>query len=329
MLGALKRAVEWLWRGDALAAATSTPSGIAFRQAARARACAELGRGALANAEGAARGEAAAVAAGLYAEAIGRCLLYFDAQAASSGDAPPRAPDPHQLAELLDRHHGLVSEACEHDPDAQQRLRRRLASQTFSDVATPAAELRLASIELGNIARRLLHRAGDPTAATRKALSQRLQRSTFALLLMFAVTCGVFLGLDWYERKADLTRGKPWRTSSTLQQACVSPERSCPQRGYFFVHTYEEASPWLEFDLGTPQTFRSLRVFNRRDCCGERALPLLVEVSNDHVHWREVVRRDTIFTTWRASVSPTRARWVRFRVAHRSFLHLFDVRILP
>jgi hypothetical protein len=70
-------------------------------------------------------------------------------------------------------------------------------------------------------------------------------------------------------------------------------------------------------------------VENRLDCCGERARPLVIEISSDRKKWTQVVRHDDFFTTWRASFPRVRARFVRVRVPGSGILHLSRVRILP
>ena len=70
-----------------------------------------------------------------------------------------------------------------------------------------------------------------------------------------------------------------------------------------------------------------VRVLNRDDCCAERAIPLVVEVSLDRHGWHEVARRKDQFEDWTAKFSPVSARYVRLRVPRRSILHLKSVRI--
>jgi hypothetical protein len=148
------------------------------------------------------------------------------------------------------------------------------------------------------------------------------------LLLLATLVFGLGFGRELLEVRGDLSLGKPWVTSSTLEQVCASPLHHCGvEKGYFF-HTQEEASPWIEIDLQREERFSALRVFNRQDCCDDRAVPLVIEVSTDHQHWREVVRKTETFGEWKAKFAPISARWVRLRIARRSLLHLFDVRVL-
>jgi|NGEPerStandDraft_6_1074524.scaffolds.fasta_scaffold00712_8 F5/8 type C domain len=89
-----------------------------------------------------------------------------------------------------------------------------------------------------------------------------------------------------------------------------------------FFHTQEEESPWIEIDLETPTRVASVEVLNRTDCCGERAVPLVVELSPDRKTWREVAKRNENFVDWKAAFSPQETRYVRLRVPRRTNFHL-------
>lgn len=130
--------------------------------------------------------------------------------------------------------------------------------------------------------------------------------------------------------KPNLLDGKPWRASSRFPGVCDPGKMDCGgARTSIFFHTNADASPWVEFDLGKPETFGSATVVNRHDCCAERAVPLLLEVSDDRSGWREVARRDETFSTWQVSFAPTTARYVRLRVDRQTFLHLTSVALFP
>jgi hypothetical protein len=61
---------------------------------------------------------------------------------------------------------------------------------------------------------------------------------------------------------------------------------------------------------------------NRSDLGPDRAYPVVVEVSKDGKRWKEVARRDTAYSTWRADFAPTTARYVRAKVRKRTWFHL-------
>jgi hypothetical protein len=92
-------------------------------------------------------------------------------------------------------------------------------------------------------------------------------------------------------------------------------------------HTSEERNPWFEIDLGEIKPVRRLTVKNRADSNGERAVPLIAELSNDRSNWQVVARRDSPFTVWEPSFAPTKARYLRLRVPRLTFLHLEQVKV--
>jgi len=92
-------------------------------------------------------------------------------------------------------------------------------------------------------------------------------------------------------------------------------------------HTNEENNPWAEYDLGAVRPISEVLVRNRSDFGSERAVPLVVEVSDDRNKWREVAKREKDFDTWKASVKGTSTRYVRVRVTRRTILHLEGVEI--
>src|SRR5512135_2464237 len=121
---------------------------------------------------------------------------------------------------------------------------------------------------------------------------------------------------------ADLASGKKWTASSQVEIWATSGKIPEGTRNQVLFHTKEEESPWFMVDLETPTSVSSVDVLNRQDCCGERAVPLLVELSNDARTWREVARRDEPFTEWKATFSAQDARYVRLRVPRKTYLHL-------
>jgi hypothetical protein len=127
----------------------------------------------------------------------------------------------------------------------------------------------------------------------------------------------------------DLLLGKPW-TASSKAFDCKPKEMECGgARSAMFFHTTEEEKPWLEFDMGAVQSFSRIEVVNREDCCPERAVPLIVEVSDDKAKWREVARRTDTFREWETTIKPTAARYVRLRVDRRTSFHLIRVTLRP
>ncbi|HET9929929.1 MAG TPA: discoidin domain-containing protein [Polyangiaceae bacterium] len=209
-------------------------------------------------------------------------------------------------------------------------LSQVVAFRKFRSFATSdAAELTALAPELANFARKLLAALeARHWRIERPAVLRWLKLAALVVLATLAVVALVF-GPEKWEASRDLAAGAPWKASSFYTGGCDSPTQDCAAGTTFFVHTLEEENPWLEFDLGNARSVSGVRVVNRTDCCIERARPLVVEVSSDHQHWREVARNTEKFTDWKTSFPTTQARWVRFEIPKRTNLHLRRVRIFP
>lgn len=158
--------------------------------------------------------------------------------------------------------------------------------------------------------------------APRRRVDQVLGQRWGRIILVGAVALSIGFGAEVLTRGPNLAADKAFRTSSTY--ADCGGDGSCDA---LLFHTRSELNPWVEFDLGAPKTFRSIEVTNRRDCCQDRAVPLVAEISDDGAQWTEVARRETDFTSWTAKFRPKTARFVRLRVPRESALHLEQVEI--
>ena len=149
------------------------------------------------------------------------------------------------------------------------------------------------------VARRWLHRGAAATLLVTIALGIRV----------------VAVGPD-----LDLAKGRPFRTSSS-QPGCAEE----PKCKLLMFHTQLEKDPWVEIDLGAVKPVHLIETRNRTDCCQERAVPLVAEISVDRKSWKEVGRRTTPFVTWTMTFPRAPARYVRLRAPHTTMLHLKDV----
>jgi hypothetical protein len=210
--------------------------------------------------------------------------------------------------------------AAEHDDLRAARLRHLLAihKQQGPDQASPQEQEQLARLTIAAV--RGLQDQVNVKAGPAQRRVMRTRRKRWALAA--AILLGALLVLSGLARWAlwprDLAAGKPWHTSSTLQARYQAP---------ILFHTNEELNPWLEIDLLHPIYFHRVIVKNRPECCWERAIPLILEVSDDQSRWDELDRRDASFSTWEANFPPVRARYVRLRVLRFSILHLERVQV--
>lgn len=149
-----------------------------------------------------------------------------------------------------------------------------------------------------------------------------------AVAVVVIVTQGPSV-LKWATSPRNLARGKPWSTSSTAFP-CRPAHHDCGgSRTDIFFHTNNESNPWLLIDLERVTDISGLTVVNRLDELLERAVPLVVEVSQDGAGFTEVVRQPSSFSTWEPRFQTTKARYVRLRVDRTSVLHLERVEVHP
>jgi hypothetical protein len=134
-----------------------------------------------------------------------------------------------------------------------------------------------------------------------------------------ALAVGVVVGI------AALVRGRPPPPGLLAGKAFTTSSKLGRDSGNakLLFHTDLQWRPWVEWDLGQPTRLHEVVVSNRSDCCDERALPLVVEVSDDRTRWTEVARRTEAFCrNLTIPFNETSARYLRLRVDRESFLHL-------
>jgi len=276
-----------------------------------------------------------AVACELAREAVYWALCAVREQAAKgaggSAEASSLAGDASPLASLwAETEHALLDRAAG-GPGLAERLRAELLDKSFTDFAELGfAQQATAAARLHAFAERLIEPLAAPQRAQERAWVARMRWLLAALVVL------VGLGMVAKSLKArhdltkDLAPSASWKASSQFNEcSCHSPEQSCASCPNFFFHTAEENHPSVVFDLHRVQSVSGVVVDNRQDCCSDRTLPLVVQVSSDEKHWKTVATRKAEFTTWRADFSSEQVRWVKLYVARRDFLHLARVRILP
>jgi hypothetical protein len=300
---------EWLLRTRALTAAREAlpPSSSAageFRR--RARLAYELGERVLDPIEPLAAGSGAALAAELFGQSTywAVCAVDHGAQAIS----PPQ----------------LWSSELE----SLEPTRQLLLEASFVSLAELSEEQQVQrALDARLLAATALARAEQPQRRVETLLWQRFLRLGVCALGLLAVVGASLWVAEDSPGGTDLAVGKPWRASSTWADCDPVAGRCGGAKTLVFFHTKEDASPWIEYDLGAPSAVSSVFVRNRTDSVPDRAIPLLVEVSDDQKAYREVARRETTFRTWRAEFPGQRARYVRLRVPRRTSLHLERVSI--
>ena len=156
-------------------------------------------------------------------------------------------------------------------------------------------------------------------APTRRVGDLRLQR-WIRLGGVVIVLAALAFGIHRLSLGPNLAAGKPFHLSSNWPP-CDAPMK-CAQ---LLFHTEQQDNPWFEYDLGEPTKVHRVEVTNRSDCCSERVVPLVVELSTDHQKWKEVARQTKDFTTWTAKFPAQKTRYVRLRVPRTTVFHLEEV----
>jgi hypothetical protein len=91
-------------------------------------------------------------------------------------------------------------------------------------------------------------------------------------------------------------------------------------------HTKSEHNPWIRIDLAAPTEIHEVVVYNRTDFA-DRAVPLVIEVSNDGRTYQPFARRGDVFSVWHAKGTPVVGRYVRLTIAKTSALHFNEVQV--
>ncbi len=283
----------------------------------RAKLAFETGELALAPGNAVRSGSTAPLSTNLFRQAVYWALLSQNPPAAGILPSPEQAwasADPALLAGITRTEAELAQLAA-------------TLPLTFAQLAEGTPEVQLATVAvMQHAAGRLVGRAQRVQWQLEWSKLKRLTRLAFAALLVILPLVAIVLALP---EKPDLAKGKPWRTSSTAS-VCHPEKSECGGvTTDILFHTANESNPWFEYDFGAPLAFSSLTIKNRSDYGPERAVPLVVEVSNDDKHFTQVARRDDTFGTWKPSFPTQHARYLRLRIARESMLHLEAVKVHP
>ncbi len=304
----MRRAREWVWRGQLLAELRARAWAPSQRERLdEAKACQVLAWRTLSGLEPTPAATRPAVIKPLLRAGIETCLPLV---------APPRASLDELFGDALWQERFVAAgislgrqgqvRAWLIEPDAQN------AGNTANDALIALRAL----VESLDVARR----------AIRSLVWRRLRLLGVALLLLAGLVSGVALWVSPLEGP-DLGAGKPWHASSSYPGFPGSGAKPVKHKEGAFFATNDEPNPWWIIDLQSPQQLGSVTVVNRTDCCPDRAIPLVLELSTDGQQWREVSRKTETFRTWKPTFAATKARYVRLRALRQTLLHFKDVRI--
>lgn len=187
--------------------------------------------------------------------------------------------------------------------------------------ASPSAD----TAELGQQAERAIREFSRP-------LRRGVVRASIWCLGL-AATLGITVALLSWVSPALRARIFPPDLGLTARYRVSSTIAGLPQngvgtyaRGEVFFHTDLQARPYIDLDFGRPIRVRQVRIQNRRDCCGERALPLDVKAVEKNGE-RFLCQRRAPFDSWTCQAGRVRTSRLRIEVPGTSMLHLRSIEV--
>lgn len=292
----------------------------------RARVSAELAERAWHPADPLPGGTGVGTACELFRQGLHWALLAHRALARESAEAST------SLAALWDETDQALLARVAGSGERAARLRAELVERSYVDLAELPARRQE---ELASAMRETLRGLLETFEPARRKLERAwFRRMLFAACGVVLLVTLVFVGralAEAREARRDLAAGASFTTSSSYSEGgCPSPHQDCAESPNYFFHTTQENDPWVVIDLGKVKQTSSVVVRNRIDCCAERAVPLVIELSADKKTWTVVGTQTTPFESFRASFARTRARYVKVHVPKPDgILHLKSVRVLP
>jgi len=148
-----------------------------------------------------------------------------------------------------------------------------------------------------------------------------------------AVAAVILLGLVFMSQEPREGRNLALNKNVTLSSTHPSWGRDPSQlvdgiRTDLGFHTLEAANQFATIDLGASYRIRRVVVYNRTECCQDRAVPLRIDVSENGKEYRKVAERTEPFQAeWTAKFSSTKARYVRLTDLSANFFHLNEVEV--
>jgi hypothetical protein len=134
----------------------------------------------------------------------------------------------------------------------------------------------------------------------------------------------------------NLAKNRPARQSSTSEWSNPNDAQGAVdgvKNGSYGFHTESETNPWWQVDLGENVDLAEIRIFNRLDCCSERARTIQILLSNDGVNWTTAYsNKGTVFggtdgNPLSVSLQGYSARFIRLQLNETNYLHLDEVEI--
>jgi hypothetical protein len=186
-------------------------------------------------------------------------------------------------------------------------------------------EYRRATDALGHFAHQLHRGLGADVHRNRRALLTRWMRLGLASLFVAAGVWGIVAVLT---APPNLALHRPVVVVTPEPTHGRDPSRVVDgDRKNLGFHSINAANQTLTIDLGSVHRVSKVVVYNRADCCQERAIPLKLELSEDAKRFWQVASRTEPFNVWRARFGAVNARYVRLTDLKTDAFHLSEVEV--
>ncbi|MDX2050990.1 MAG: discoidin domain-containing protein [Polyangiaceae bacterium] len=307
--GSFSRFWEWLWQSRAIREARNN----ATRVAPRERLLLDQAHALLDLAERV-RDRVASVSA----DSVDTTALLLFHSAGLTALAAAQEPN-QTLADVWSQKRTAVADSVPLSPTALQRIDQLFPGELPLDPTISAGQIKSDLDLLSQVVSALLAAVDGPIRQVSALRWLRFFRSAALTVGACALVVAAVVGFNKLTAPVNLLAGVGFATSSA---AALDPSAY----GLLF-HTNQENNPWVKYDLGSVKTLSSLEVHNRGEGLGERAIPLVAEVSIDNKSWKEVARQTQDFELWKPKLAqPVNARYLRLTTQRFSILHLSSVK---
>jgi len=122
-------------------------------------------------------------------------------------------------------------------------------------------------------------------------------------------------------------------TGATITTSSKEPNTPDPSKfvdgdifnlGFFTTH---ETKPWVNVNLGREKLIGRIVLYNRLDCCRNRAIPLVVKVGHNDRDLVQVARIDKEFETWEGEIVPRLVQVIRIESEITDYFSLNEIEV--
>ncbi len=161
-----------------------------------------------------------------------------------------------------------------------------------------------------------------------RVLFARFARIAAALVMVGGVVAIIFSLIAGQMSKPNIALKKKVTTSSLFASAGrdtrLLVDGDTTNLGF---HTECRPNQTVTVDLGVLHSISSVVVYNRADCCQERAIPLILEVSSDNQKFEKVKEQREQFDKWVVDDIDKKARYVRITNTSNNCFHLSELEV--